>query len=324
MKETVIERGAIERLDSLMKPSGKVLVVTDDGVPVDYPSKVASYFSEAFILTIPQGESSKSFQSLESIISFLAGHSFSRHDCLIAVGGGMVGDLGGFAASCYMRGIDFYNIPTTLLSQIDASVGGKTAINFDCIKNVVGSFYPAKKVIIDPSVLSTLDDRQFRSGLAEAVKMACTSSSSLFSFLEDCTDARGIIDRVVRECVAIKEDVVRRDPQEGGLRKVLNFGHTVGHAIESASSGKLSHGESVAIGMTYFCSPRVLARLKPLLEKFSLPASTDITPDVLISYIRHDKKASGSGISTVYVDSVGSFEFRTLTFDEIEKIVYGK
>ena len=195
---------------------------------------------------------------------------FTRRDCVIAVGGGVVGDLSGFAASIYMRGIDFYNIPTTLLSQVDSSVGGKTAIDFEGVKNIVGAFYPPKAVLIDENVLSTLPLRQLNNGLAEALKMSMTSDRELFDIFENGNPYENI-GTVIEKSLLIKTDVVNKDEKEQGLRRVLNFGHTIGHGIEAEQAGRLYHGECVAIGMIPMCSTETAERLKRILAKLGLP-----------------------------------------------------
>ena len=170
--DVIVENGALDDAEKHFNLNRKVLVLTDDGVPETYAEKVAKKCETPVVVTLKHGEESKNFDNFKHILSVMLENSFSRKDCVVAVGGGVVGDIGGFAASCYMRGVDFYNVPTTLLSMVDSSIGGKTAIDFMGVKNVVGSFYQPKEVVVDPRVLSTLDDRQFYAGLAESIKMA--------------------------------------------------------------------------------------------------------------------------------------------------------
>jgi 3-dehydroquinate synthase len=250
--------------------------------------------------------------------------SFTRTDCLVSVGGGVCGDLGGFVASSYMRGIDFYNIPTTLLSQLDSSVGGKVAIDLDGVKNIVGAFYQPKKVVIDSNTLKTLDIRQKMAGLCEGIKMAVTMNKSLFEKIEASDNLDSDIDEIIIESLKLKKNVVEIDPHEKGLRRVLNYGHTIGHAIESNEElGKLLHGECVALGMLPLASSEVRARLRTVLEKYSLPTKYDTDPDILISYIKKDKKASGDFITIVYVDKIGEFEFKKVKIEEMKKYIDG-
>ena len=182
--DIVVERGILSKAGEHINLNRRVLVVTDSGVPSVYAETVAEQCTNPVICTVEQGEASKSLEIFGRLLSTMLENDFSRKDCVVAVGGGVVGDLSGFVASAYMRGVDFYNIPTTLLSQIDSSIGGKTAINFGGIKNIVGAFYQPKKVLIDPELLITLPGRQISNGLAEAVKMALTSDKELFDIFE--------------------------------------------------------------------------------------------------------------------------------------------
>ncbi len=316
--DVVIERNILNNVDSELNLNRKVLILTDSGVPTMYSKIVESKSKEAYIYTISSGESSKSFENFGKILDFMIEKSFSRTDVVVAVGGGVVGDLAGFVASTYMRGIDFYNIPTTLLSQVDSSIGGKTAIDKKGIKNVVGAFYPPKKVIIDSEVLKTLDIRQFNSGLVESIKMGATNDPSLFELIENTDDLFNDIDEIIIKSLLVKKSVVEQDPKETGLRKVLNFGHTIGHAIES--SGKfndLLHGECVGIGMIYLSNPEVSNRIKNILKKYNLPIQVNITKNELIKYINLDKKRSGNYLSIIYVDKIGNFEIKKILLEDI-------
>lgn len=318
-----LERGALARAKEYFNLERNVLIVTDSGVPREYAEKVAAQAKESMILVFPEGEKSKNFDTYKSILSALVNGDFTRTDCVVAVGGGVTGDMAGFAAATYMRGIDFYNIPTTVLSQVDSSVGGKTAIDFDGYKNIVGAFHQPKGVIIDPDTLKTLPDRQISNGLSEAVKMALTHDSELFAMFEsDSFD----IDTVIERSVKIKRSVVEADEKESGLRKVLNFGHTVGHAIES-NTPSLYHGECVALGMLPMCSNAVRARLIPVLKKLNLPTAVDCETEKIIDTMSHDKKMAGDMISVIRVENVGTFDITKLSFadfaDEI-KAVYEK
>lgn len=318
-----LERGALNRAKEYFNLDRSVLIVTDDGVPREYAEAVAAQAKESMIVVFPQGEASKNFDTYKSILSALVNGDFTRTDCVVAVGGGVTGDMAGFAAATFMRGIDFYNIPTTVLSQVDSSVGGKTAIDFDGYKNIVGAFHQPKGVIIDPDTLKTLPERQISNGLAESVKMALTHDAELFAMFEsDSFD----IDTVIERSIKIKRAVVEADEKESGLRKVLNFGHTVGHAIES-NTPTLFHGECVALGMLPMCSDKVRARLIPVLQKLNLPTAVDCDTQKIIDTMSHDKKMAGDMISVVRVENVGTFDITKLAFsdfsDEI-KAVYKK
>ena len=315
--DIVLERGSLKKAGQLLELDRRVLVVTDEGVPPEYAGCVASQCREAIVVTVPRGEGSKSFEQLERLLSAMLEASFTRGDCVVAVGGGVVGDLSGFAASCYMRGIDFYNIPTTLLAQVDSSVGGKTAVNFGGVKNIVGAFYQPKKVIIDPETLKTLERRQLMAGLAEAIKMAATSSAELFEIIEKSEDLDADLPEIIRRSLCIKRDVVEQDPKENGLRRILNFGHTVGHAVEGFNKGKLLHGECVALGMPPMCSGEALERVTRVLKKYGLPTEIEQSADELMPYLKHDKKMTADLVKVVLVDKIGQFRICDMKPEEI-------
>ena len=213
-------RGALARAGELIPMQRRVLVVTDSGVPAEYADTVASFAKEAVKITVPQGEESKCFEQLQRLLAAMLDAGFTRKDAVVAVGGGVVGDLSGFAASMYMRGIDFYNIPTTLLSQVDSSIGGKTAVDFHGYKNVIGAFYQPKKVIIDPNVLSTLDKRQVAAGMAEAIKMSLTSDADMFRMLEEADDIYADIDAIAVVCIAGWENILSAYARQYGITKL--------------------------------------------------------------------------------------------------------
>lgn len=316
-----LERGAISRAGEYLNLSRKVLIVTDSGVPAEYAKTVAAQCKEAVVVTIPEGEASKCMETYETLLSHLVENGFTRSDCVVAVGGGVVGDLSGFTAACYMRGIDFYNIPTTVLSQVDSSIGGKTAVDFRGYKNIVGAFWPPMAVIIDPDTLKTLPARQISNGLAESVKMALTSDAELFEMLET-EDILENIDTVIYRSLLIKKAVVEEDEKETGLRKILNFGHTIAHAIESEKAMEdYYHGECVAAGMVPMCSPEVRERLIAVLGKLSLPVSVPADAEIIAEAVKHDKKASGDSITVIYVPEVGKFEMKKCTIADFTEIV---
>ena len=315
-------RGALARVGELINLDRKIMVVTDSGVPAEYAETVRNLAKEGYQVTVPEGEASKSFDTLQVILAAMLDAGFTRKDAVVAVGGGVVGDLAGFAASMYMRGIDFYNIPTTLLSQVDSSIGGKTAVDFHGYKNVIGAFYQPKKVIIDPDVLATLEKRQVAAGMAEAIKMSLTSDAEMFAMLEKADDIYADIDTVIEKALRIKKYVVECDEKEAGLRKILNFGHTVGHGIETQQAGALYHGECVALGMLPMCAGEVRARLIPVLKKAGLPTELKLYEDDLrevMTAVSHDKKSAVGGVDAVLVHEAGSFEIKKLTLSEIEE-----
>lgn len=319
----VLKRGALNQIGNLLNLNRKVLIVTDDGVPCEYAQKVANASKTPVVFTIPQGEQSKQMDSLTAILKSLVENNFTRSDCVVAVGGGVVGDVSGFAASIFMRGIDFYNIPTTVLSQVDSSIGGKTAIDFMGYKNLIGAFYPPKKVVIDPETLKTLPKRQISNGLAESVKMALTSDADLFRIFEtQDINNDDVIDKIIKRSLLIKKYVVEKDEHEDGLRKILNFGHTLAHAIESINEmEKYYHGECVAIGIIPMCSEEVKVRLLPVLKKLNLPNVLNESADQIISACKHDKKAFGDNITIVTVEKIGEFQMKDISFEEFSELV---
>ncbi|MBQ2896439.1 MAG: 3-dehydroquinate synthase [Oscillospiraceae bacterium] len=315
--DVIVARGSLSRAGELLDLGRKVLVVTDDGVPSAYARTVAAQCKEPCLVTLPAGEASKSLASFEQLCRAMLRHGMSRSDCVVAVGGGMVGDLAGFAAASFMRGVDFYNIPTTLLSQVDSSIGGKVAIDMDGIKNCVGAFYQPAAVLIDPEVLSTLSPRLLAEGMAEAVKMALTFDAAFFGRMER---SEATLDEIILRSLELKRDTVEQDEREQGLRQVLNFGHTIGHGIESVSG--LYHGECVALGMLPMCAPLVRKRLEPVLTGLGLPtALRGYDTEAVWAAMCHDKKKSGSGFTVIFVPEAGRFERKKLSEGELYALV---
>lgn len=323
--DIVIQPGGLASVGSLFDLDRKVLVVTDSGVPGHYADTVASACRAPVLATVPQGEGSKSFATWEELLMTMLKQGFTRTDCVVAVGGGVVGDLAGFVAASYMRGVDFYNIPTTVLSQVDSSIGGKTALDMGGIKNIVGAFYPPKKVLIDTELLATLPERQIGAGLAEAVKMALTFDAPLFEAMERGEPRDGdLLSKVIEGSLRIKKRVVEADEKEAGLRKVLNFGHTLGHGIESCEGlHGLYHGECVALGMLPMCSDNVRARLIPVLEKLHLPTRYKVDTDAAFEAICHDKKAADGGVTVVTVEEIGTYTLQKISLSSLrDKLSY--
>lgn len=316
--DVVIKQNALKEIEQHLDLNKKVLILTDSGVPTKYSQMIAEKAKEAYIYTIPQGEASKSFENFEKILDYLIEHSFSRTDAIVACGGGVVGDLAGFVASTYMRGITFYNVPTTLLSQVDSSIGGKTAIDKNGVKNIVGAFYAPSKVVIDKEVLTTLDKRQLHSGLVEVIKMASTSNKELFNFIKNSKDLFEDLETIIIEALKIKKEVVELDPEEKNIRKILNFGHTIGHAIESSGMLKdILHGEAVGIGMLYMSGDEVKNEIYSLLKKYDLPTGNNLSKEQLFKYITLDKKRSGDYISIIRVEEIGKYEIKKILLNDI-------
>jgi 3-dehydroquinate synthase len=279
----------------------------------------------ALPLFVPSGENSKSVRMMEKVSAELLDKGADRRSLLVAFGGGVVGDLGGFVASTYMRGIDYLQVPTTVLAQVDSSIGGKTAVNVGAMKNLVGTFYPPRMVFADPEVLASLDERAFRSGFFEVAKHAILSSRGFFRQLEveaprlvpeRASDLEGILARAAK----VKVDIVSRDEREAGLRRVLNLGHTFGHALEEASHyRRFLHGEAVGWGILMVSRlAELLGALKPaereriagLVRKIGpLPALQGIRVNQIVRLLPQDKKAVGGRIHWVIPERVGKVRF---------------
>jgi len=307
----------------------KVAIITNTkvaGLHLHYLlSKISA--KELYIVTVQDGESYKNQETIDYILEALFNHKFNRGSLLIAFGGGVVGDMTGFAASIYQRGIDFIQIPTTLLSQVDASVGGKTGINNKYGKNLIGAFYQPKAVYIDPHFLQTLPKREFGAGVAEVVKMAVTFNKEFFEFLEknDLHDPKNL-KLAIKHSVETKAHVVTQDEKEKGIRAALNYGHTFGHVIENETHyKKYLHGESVAIGMVMantlavelgLLSEEDALRIKAVLERYDLPTSYEIK-DVESFYEAFflDKKSTDTKIKFILPKGIGDVEMR----DDIPK-----
>lgn len=320
--DITIEKNAIKKAGELFNLNRKVMIVTDSGVPEEYGDEVYEQCKEASITVIPEGEENKNFEMIETILGCMIERGFTRGDAVVAVGGGVVGDMAGFAASIYMRGIDFYNIPTTVLSQMDSSIGGKTAVDFKNYKNAVGSFYQPKGVIIDPALIETLPDIEVASGLAESVKMAATFDEELFKLFETEDDPVDNYEEIVTRSLMIKKKVVEEDAKETGVRKVLNFGHTIGHAIESTSGlGKFTHGQCVAFGMMYTSTGEAKERIRNALLNLELMTRYKVTASKILSAVTHDKKSRGDKVSMVFCDKIGTYRIEDKTFDEIKELV---
>ncbi len=277
----------------------------------------------------PAGECSKSGNTYLQILNFLAENKFTRSDIVIALGGGVVGDLTGFAAATYLRGISFVQVPTTLLAMVDSSVGGKTAIDLPAGKNLAGAFYQPCLVLCDTDTLSTLPESIFRDGCAEVIKYGILYDEDLFNHL--CQKGLQFdLEAVIARCIELKRDVVEADEFDTGLRQMLNLGHTVGHAIEAKSNFTVSHGEAVAIGMaiiakaaaSYDICPRsIYERILEVLHVFHLPSETAFTPKALYSCALSDKKRSGGSVNLILPKAIGQCIISPTPVDKLESFI---
>lgn len=297
---------------------GQVLIITDDLVNELYSNKLTesliSNGFEVFLFVLAHGEPSKNFHTVERIYSFLIKNKFTRSDLIIALGGGVIGDVAGFVASTYMRGMGFVQIPTTLLAQIDASIGGKNGINLSHGKNLIGTFYQPKLVLIDVDTLTTLPRKLISDGMAEAIKYGLIRSPALFDMIKN-NEFDDILKDLIFECINIKKDIVEHDELEQNERKLLNFGHTLGHAIEKFYNFTgYTHGQAVALGMAYTVSSGekmsvtkngTYDELISVLEKYNLPYKLNCDIDALVAVARVDKKAAGEFFDVVLIKDVG-------------------
>jgi 3-dehydroquinate synthase len=315
--DIIIEKGALSHIQDYIDPTREIVIISDDFIPKKYVDAIAPLLGNPLVLFVPQGEASKSMEMANLLIEKLLANGITRHALLIALGGGVIGDLVGFVASIYMRGVDYIQIPTTLLSQIDSSVGGKVGVNASTMKNAVGSFKQPKLVVIDSTVLETLDPRQLNSGIAEMIKYGLIASKSLFEALLK-EDILVDIDPYIYECVSIKKDVVLMDEFDTGKRQILNYGHTIGHALEQASNYSLLHGEAVALGMVHMAKDKPFYEtLVKTLTKYNLPTSYEYNKDQLFQLIKTDKKASKTNLNIILVDEVGNGYIKPIEISQI-------
>ncbi len=304
----------------------KVCVLSDSIVAPLYLEQFCALLTNKQVYTyiIPSGEQSKNVKNYVEILSFLAKNQFTRYDSVVALGGGVVGDLAGFVAATFMRGINFYQVPTTLLAMTDASVGGKTAIDLVEGKNLVGAFYQPKGVFINIQTLKTLPQKELQNGWGEVVKYAFLSAD-----IEKELSA-GITEQLIYDCVQLKANIVADDEKESGKRMLLNLGHTVGHAIETLSSYALPHGLCVAKGLAYAIdisqkyyalSQEKVQSMKNMLIQQNFDLSQNFTKNEILTQIKYDKKATFDGINFVMIRDIGHCSVEKISFKQLEELL---
>ncbi|NBI90366.1 3-dehydroquinate synthase [Lachnospiraceae bacterium] len=327
--------GLASELEVLQATEHRICIITDSNVEKLYAEEVLGQIKDkckkAVIFSFPAGEASKTLDTVREIYAFLIKEGFDRKDLLIALGGGVVGDLTGFVAATYLRGIGFIQIPTTLLAQADSSIGGKTGVDFDGYKNMVGAFYMPRLVYMNVSVLKTLEDRQFFSGFAEIMKHGLIKDHIFYVWLlenmyEICDREPAILEEMVVRSSTIKKLVVEKDPTEQGERALLNFGHTIGHAIEKAKNFDLYHGECVALGCVaaaYISWKHELLsmdeyyEIRDMFVPFNLPISVDgISPEKVLELTKSDKKMHAGQIKFILLKKVGKAVIDTSVTDD--------
>lgn len=326
-----------EAVGNLNYENRRFCIVTDDCVGPIYLEQVKSILepmaAKVSVFTFPAGEESKNLDVVQKLYAFLIEEGFDRKDVLFALGGGVVGDLTGFAAATYLRGVDFVQIPTSLLAMVDSSVGGKTGVDFDCYKNMVGAFYQPKLVYANVSALDTLDLRQYYAGLAEVIKYGLIRDEEFYVWMmenlaEIYVHDGEVIETMVEHSCQMKRVIVERDAKEKGERALLNFGHTLGHAIEKRKDFSLLHGECVALGMIAAAhiswkrgklSTEEFFELRDILVAFRLPASLEgLSADEVVQTTKSDKKMDGGTIQFILLDKIGKARIdRTVTDEEM-------
>lgn len=310
----------------------RLAVVTDSNVARLYLDGVlaslreAGYDARPFVFSA--GEQNKRMHTLAQMLEFFAGERLSRKDAVVALGGGVTGDMAGFAAGCYLRGVRYVQLPTTLLAAVDSSVGGKTAVDLSAGKNLAGVFHQPSLVLCDTDCFETLSADEFANGAAEAIKTGMLSSESLFSLFET-GDVRGNIATIVERCVAYKASIVEQDENETGQRKLLNLGHTIGHAIEQCSDYLIPHGHAVAIGLAAisraaerlgWAQAPISARVCSTLQRNGLPTTTEFSPEALAHAALSDKKRAGGQITLVVPRRIGDCALIDLPLEQLERV----
>lgn len=327
-------------LFSHLKANQKVVVISNDTVAPLYAERLIQTLTtlqcQVDLLSLPDGEQYKSLDTFNTIMSFLLEGNYSRDVVLVALGGGVIGDLVGFAAACYQRGVDFIQVPTTLLSQVDSSVGGKTAVNHPLGKNMIGAFYQPKSVVIDTDCLNTLPEREFAAGMAEVIKYGIIIDGDFFTWLEHNMPKLVALDNkalcyAIARCCQIKADVVAADEKESGIRALLNLGHTYGHAIEAEMGyGNWLHGEAVSAGtmmaahtsrLRGLMTPEQVERIKTIFVEAKLPIHTPDTMDYehFIKHMMRDKKVLAGQLRLILPTGIGSSEVVANTDESIIK-----
>lgn len=316
-----------ELLCSAFKKECKVAIISDSNVFPIYGATVSESLAKCGFkvvsYTFPAGESSKTAATYLDILNFLAQNHLTRADAILALGGGVTGDIAGFAAATFLRGIPYIQVPTSLLAMVDSSVGGKTAIDLSAGKNLVGAFYQPILVVCDLNTLNTLPEHVFSDGCAEVIKYSVLFDETLFAHLE----SRGLdFDReaVISRCVELKRNIVAEDEFDHGARQKLNLGHTIGHGVEAQSNFSITHGQAVAIGMAIISKSRCITlydRLVSVLHNFKLPTSTDFTAHQLFTSALSDKKRSGGIVNLIVPENIGKCNIIPTPVEELESLI---
>ncbi len=318
-----IAKNSINSIKSFYKNQNRAVIITDDGVPKQWVESVLEQYENPLLIKVKSGEKSKSFSRVKKIIKQMLEENITRHDFIIALGGGVIGDLAGFVASTYMRGIQYINIPTTLLAQVDSSIGGKVAINFSDRKNIVGNFYPPKKVIVDSEVLSTLAHKDILCGIGEVIKYGCIADETI---IESLKQENFDFSELVIKCLNVKKRIVENDEFESSERKLLNFGHTIGHAVEILKGKKITHGHAVVIGMIKITSNEEIKKeLIEVAKKFDFDVNVAFNNRKALEIIGNDKKTLNKNeLEIVLLKKIGEAFIEKITFEDLQTILEGE
>ena len=334
----ILENGLLDRVGEMAlqtrKPGSQAMLISETNVYPLYGERVKASLEKAGFavstFVFPAGEASKQLSTVLEMYSALARQGFTRTDFIVTLGGGVTGDMGGFAAATFLRGMPFLQVPTTLLSQVDASVGGKTGVDLPVGKNLVGAFHQPEAVLTDPETLATLPERFFRDGMGEVIKYGCIRDDDFFWMLDRCGGRAGVmehIEQVIYTCCDLKRQVVLQDERDTGLRMTLNFGHTIGHAFELAGHYETwTHGQGVAAGMSWAARlgvalgvtpPEVVEQIQTTVEKFGLPIDIPCPWETMVEAVGLDKKRSGDSINLILLTRLGRAVPHRMKKDEL-------
>lgn len=334
----IIENGLIDRVGDVVgesrKPGEKAMLISDSNVFPLYGERVKASLEKAGFpvstFVFPAGESSKQIATVCQMYQALAEKDFTRTDFIVTLGGGVAGDMGGFAAATYLRGIEFFQVPTTLLAQVDASVGGKTGVDLPFGKNLVGAFHQPAAVLTDPGTLKSLPQHFFRDGMGEVIKYGCIADADLFDGLEAGKALENLED-VLTRCVRCKKELVEQDTRDTGRRMILNFGHTFGHALEKLHNfQELTHGEAVGIGMILACNVGERLKVTPqgtgervrkVLQQYGLPTQDSFSWEQVVDATALDKKSDGNTLRLILLSKMGESVIYPITREELKNLL---
>ena len=318
--DVIIKDNLLDEVANFVEPNKKYFIISDEGVPSSYINRVSNLLKGSEYYIVAKGEKSKSLATYHKILKYLLTGNYCKSDYIIALGGGVVGDLAGYVAATYKRGMNFINIPTTTLAMVDSSIGGKVALNLEGVKNCIGTYYHPQVVLIDPKVLETLPKRHINNGMIEALKTGLIGDVEIFNIFER-NEYLKKIKEVIYRSLKVKAAIVEKDEKEKKLRKILNFGHTFGQAYESYFKMKeYLHGESVGLGLLTICkNESYLPVLKEILNRMNIKSIPFVDEDIMIGYIENDKKCDNGMVDAVFVKNIGEAQIKSVSLEELRK-----